>query len=272
MTDFDRLKSDQVQPEPENGERPGPSPDTRQEPGNSSGQGAGVAPKRRRRILSFLALMSCIFIFMLLLLMRLTPNESFLLSFKVKAEPLDKISGWFLIRPEVGQETELFTLAVAREAEAVYPDEAEPEGLQTGEPDRPKALVKDNQGAALMMIGCVEGQVMPPTFAFDRLVPAEADYALPHPPKPCTLRYQIDDAEELKGSCVFDGLVASLVQPPGPRDHLGEPGLVLLNTARLGRRLMVHLRVDSGQGLTAYFDISQLALAQVRLQRECGSQ
>lgn len=268
MTDFDRLKSDQVQSEPESGERAGSNPDARQEPGNSSEQGAGGVQKRRRRILSFLTLMACIFIFLLLVLVRLTPNESFLLSFKVKAEPLDKTNGWFLIRPEVGQETELFTLAVAREAEAVYPDAVEPDGLQTGEPDRPKALVKGDQGAALMMIGCVEGQVMPPTFAFDRLIPTKVDYALPHPPKPCTLRYQIDDAEELKGSCVFDGLV----QPPGPRDHLGEPGLVLLNTARLGRRLMVHLRVDSGQGLTAYFDISQLALAQVRLQRECGRQ
>lgn len=269
MTDFDRLKSDQVQPEPESGEWPGSNPGTHQEPGNSSGQRAGVAKKRRQRILSFLTLTSCIFVVLLLVLMWLTPNEQFLLSFKVKAEPLDKIDGWYLIRPEVGQETEMFTLAVARQAEAVYPDEVKPDGLRTEESDRPQALVKGNQGAALMMIGCVEGQVMPPTFAFDKLVPTGLDLALPHPPKPCILRYRIDDAEELKGSCVFDGLVASLVQPPGPRDHLGEPGLVLLNTAGLGRRLMVHLRVDSGQGLTAYFDVSQLALAQVRLQREC---
>lgn len=263
MADFDRLKSDQAQPGTESGKRPGP------EPGNSSGREAGVAKKRRRRILSFLALMSCIFVVLLLVLMRLTPNENFLLSFKVEAEPLDKIDGWYLIRPEVGQETDLFTLAVAREAEAVYPDAAGLGGPRTEEPGRPEVPAQDRPGAALMMIGCVEGQVMPPTFAFDRLVPAGLDSALPHPPKPCTLRYRIDDAEELQGSCVFDGLVASLVQPPGPRDHLREPGLVLLNTAGLGRRLMVHLRVGSGQGFTAYFDVSQLALAQVRLQREC---
>lgn len=272
MTDSDRLTSDQVNSGPENEER------------GEFGRGlpAGSANKRHIRILILLTGMFSVPVVIILVLMWLTPNDNFLLHFKVKADPLDDLKGWFLIRPEAGQRTELFTLAVARGADIVQLDQggrSEPRGTDPAEgaspPERPAAAPKTAQepggpGSALMMVGCVEGRIMPPTFAFSHLIPARRDYPLPHPPKPCALRYRIDDSEELHVSCIFDGIVASPVQAPGPRDYIQDPGRALLEAAGRGRRLTIRLRTDTGQALTAHFDVSQLALAQVRLQRECG--
>jgi|GEM_PF-4502415 hypothetical protein len=274
MTDSDQLKPDQADADLEIG---GPDrPDPAATPGPA-------AKKRGLRLPGLLAVLTSILIIVILVLMWLTPSDHFLLHFKVKADPLDNLNGWYLIRPEARQETKLFTMAVVKKAEAVYltstdsrafrPTAARADGHFRPGPS--ETLAGDaqgtaDQGSALLMVGCVEGRVMPPTFAFSQLVETERDgHPLPRPPRPCSLRYRVDESDTLNASCIFDGIVASLIQPPGPRDHIQDQGPALLASAGLGRRLTVHLSVDAGRALTAYFDVSQLALARMRLQREC---
>lgn len=257
MADSALLQPDQIRavPESEDGDRFGPNvpPGANESLGRAKG-----AAERGFKLLPALGVLAFGLIIIILVLMWLTPGDNFFLHFKVKADPLDNLNGWFIIRPAAGQQTELFTLALAREAETVY--QAQGKAAQGA----------DDQGSALMMIGCVEGRVMPPTFAFSQLIAVQQDFFLPHPPKPCALSYRVDGSEALSASCVFDGLVASLVQPPGPRDHLQDANQMLLNSAEQGRRLTVYLSIDAGQALTAHFDVSKLALARMRLQRACG--
>lgn len=281
MADSDRLTSDQVNTDLESREQ-GSGRDRHAGAKDSAGGAVGSANKRHLRILVFLTGLFSVPIIIILVLIWLTPSDSFFLHFNVQAEPLDGVKGWFMIRPEAGQKTELFTLAVAKAADVVRLDNGGRSGRQAAipaeghsPPERSSTSTRavpesEDPGSALFMVGCVEGRIMPPTFAFSQLIPARRDYPLPHPPRPCALRYRVDDSEEFKVSCIFDGIVASLAQPPGPRDHLRDPGQLMLDSAGQGRRLTVHLRVDTGRAFTAYFDVSQLALAQVRLQGECG--